>query len=56
MSDAIPVQRDPVPPVVAPATNDKALDPARPDPFKEGETPRAERDPVLDLVQRLHGR
>lgn len=53
MSDAITVQRDPVLPAAAPAALDKPMDPARPDTPKEGEKPKVERDPVLDLVQRL---
>ncbi len=48
MSDTVAVQRDPAP--VAPG---KAADPGKPDLPKDSETPRAERDPLLDLVQRL---
>ena len=53
MPDTIIVQRDPMPPAVALAVAEKVPDPPSPDPPKEGETPTTERDPILDLVQRL---
>ena len=54
MSDAITAQRDPVPPATAaPAITDRSPDPAKPDTPNDSERPRVERDPVLDLVQRL---